>query len=153
LISFGALSDLVVNSKALDINKALQISLSRDDIKQFIINMNTDEQLFDDGIDSTGRELSSIGGDYAPSTILRKIDDDLPFDHITLYQTGDFYKTFTVHVGKDSFTIEADTMKDGQDLQDSWGDNILGLTDDNIRYLILELLPLIREYILNTLLK
>jgi len=151
MISFGALSDLVENSKALNRNRALQLSLSRNDMKEFILEMNTNDQLFQ-GIDSTRTRLDDIGGSYAPLTIEIKKIEGLPFDRVTLFQTGDFYDTFQVHIGASSFTIEANTIKDGKDLQDDWGSNLLGLTDESLNFLVIELLPLVRQYILDTLL-
>ena len=152
-LSWGRLSDMIDNSKKLDINKAFELSLGDKSIQVFIVDMNTDEQLFDEGIDSTGTSLESIGGEYAPSTIEVKIDSDLPFTHITLFQDGDFYSSFRVFVGKDSFTIDADSLKTGGvDLVDRWGEDIVGLTDENIGFLIKELIPAIVEYLATTLL-
>jgi hypothetical protein len=104
-----------------------------------IIDLNTRKQLFDKGIDSTGRLLSDIGGDYSANTIEGtnqyegKKQKGLPYDHITLYDTGDFYKSFKVFLDSNGMlTISADTIKDTTNLINDWGENILGLTEESL---------------------
>ena len=120
-----------------------------DENDDFIISLNQDGQLFDLGIDSTGRLLSTIGGDYAASTVEKKKSEGLPFDRITLFDTGAFYDSFIVKARKDEFEIIANTLKDGNDLQDDWGNKILGLTDESIEELqgefLQQLIDLIKE--------
>ena len=41
-----------------------------------------------------------------------------------------------VELSPDYFQIEADTMKDGVNLEDRWSADILGLTDKNLQTLI-----------------
>jgi len=151
--SFGALSDLVENRRALTINKALFFVLSKPESKALIIQLNTEGQLFLKGIDSEGRNLEDIGGGYADFTIQQKRFDSLPFDRVTLFDTGDFYNSFDVDVMKDSLTIEANTVKGVDDLRDRWGTDILGLTDESLTILIDELIPEIVEFIKGELLR
>jgi len=95
-----------------------------------IIDLNTQEQLFEKGVDSTGVSL----GEYSPNTIegtrfyLGKKQKGQRYDHITLRDTGDFYKSFRFLNFSDYFTFEADTIKDGTDPNEKYPD-ILGLTD------------------------
>jgi len=116
--------------------------------KQFtdlIIELNTRKQLFDKGIDSTGSQLSDVGGEYSPNTIMGtqtyagKLDKGLPTDRITLFDEGDFYKSFRVYYQSGNFIIDANTIKtdyDGAiDLIDRWGENILGLTTESLSLL------------------
>ena len=55
--------------------------------------------------------------------------------HYTLFDTGDFYNSFVIFVGKQVFEIEADTIK--MENENWWVRNniskeaILGLTDEN----------------------
>lgn len=153
MISFGALSDLVENGRALTINKALFFVFSKPENQDLIIELNTEGQLFLKGVDSTGKDLSDIGGDYSEFTIQEKKFKSLPFDHVTLFDEGDFYDTFAVDVMKDAILIEANTIKEGQDLQDRWGTDILGLNDESLTILIDEIIPEIIEFVKNRLLR
>ncbi len=125
LIGFLEQSDRIVN-----------LILSRPDVQQFIIKMNTDDQLFKDGINNLGVTLESIGGSYTSFTISEKTRKGQPTDRITLKDTGDFYSSFRIELGSDFFEITANTIKDGTDLRSRWGDEILGLTDENLQRLI-----------------
>lgn len=145
-MTFGRLTDFIENARALKLNSALSVIFGESEIQEEIIFLNTFEQLFE-GVNASGIELSSIGGEYSNFTLEAKIRRGLPL-HVTLYYTGEFYDSFTVKAGADSFEIEADTIKRGQDLQDRWGDNLLGLTDESREALLLVLLPKLREYIL-----
>ena len=89
--------------------------------------------MFDYGEDSRGVQLASIGGSYAPSTIAIKRRKGQPSNRVTLKDTGDFYKSFEVVVKPNaSFLIDSDPMKEGQNLEDRYGDNIEGLQPENI---------------------
>jgi len=116
-----------------DVTKTLVKILNRKSIKKFITDLNTKVQLFDYGEDSRGVQLSSIGGIYAESTIRLSRTPKKNRSHINLKDTGDFYKTFDVVVNNNaSFRIEANTMKGGQNLEDRWGEDIVGLQEENV---------------------
>jgi hypothetical protein len=105
-------------------------------VKGFVIKMNTEEQLYNKGIDSEGETLESIGGDYADVTKDIKSRNNQIYDHITLKDTGDFYKSWRVYVANNTIVIQASTKKTDHDLKERWGENILGLTDESLRKLI-----------------
>jgi hypothetical protein len=118
---------------------ALEISRTPT-FKKLVISLNTEglptSQLFELGQDAQGRTLESIGGEYSPFTVEVKRRKGQPTDRITLKDTGDFYRTFDVIPFKGGFRIEADTIKDGQDLQDSWGKEIVGIDQRNLLIII-----------------
>ena len=118
-------------------------------VKQMIIEMNTQEQLFQKGVDSKGVPLMDIGGDY--SFVTKDIKDFLgqPIDRVTLKDTGDFYRSWTVRILADTIFIEADTIKDGDDLRQRWGNDILGLTEESKQKLINYAIGKYRQHILN----
>ncbi len=123
-----------------------------DELERFIINLNTQVQLFNQGIDNEGVELSLIGGGYAPVTIFFKQQRNLPIDRVTLFDTGEFYDSFTVTYESVGIVINADTIKDGKDLQSRWGSEIVGLTDNSQQRLIEFLYPLVNEWLIKYLL-
>ena len=116
-----------------DVTQEIVKILNKKTVQKFITDLNTKVQLFDYGEDSEGVQLSAIGGMYALSTIKLSRTPKKNRSHINLKDTGDFYDTFTVKVNNDaSFKIQADTMKNGKNLEDRWGDKILGLQEENI---------------------
>lgn len=159
MITWGRLTDLINNGKGLAFESTLFFVFSQEDVQLFAIELNTgspniDEygQLFLHGVDAEGVELSRIGGEYAPRTKDIKQFEGLPFDRVTLYQEGDFYRSWQFIQKNDSFVLRADTIKEGEDLQERWGSNLVGLTNESIQKLANEVLPDIINYILSTLL-
>jgi len=133
------LQGLINSLKALE-SIVFQEIFNNPAMKRFIIALNTDApkdgQLFEKGIDSRGISLESIGGPYSPFTIEVKLQKGQRVDHVTLKDTGEFYESFRVQVDKDFFTIDANPMKDDTNLFTEWGEDILGLTDENLQILI-----------------
>lgn len=124
--------------------------------KAFIIDLNTNEQLYDKGIDANGIKLRSkfakFGRYYSDHTIeLKKIKGE-PTDRVTLKDTGDFYHSFKLKLKDGAFVIDADTIKDDNDLIEVWGEDILGLTTESLNKIIelsIEILiPIIQKKIL-----
>ena len=97
------------------INKTLAFALRDEGIKNFIIELNQ-EQLFEEGETSTGQSL----GPYSQFTVKLKKLKGQRVDHVTLKDTGEFYKTFDVIVALDGsfFQIVADGDKDDKNLFD-----------------------------------
>tara|TARA_R110002020_G_scaffold319338_3_gene535237 strand:- start:1599 stop:2048 length:450 start_codon:yes stop_codon:yes gene_type:complete len=127
-----------------NVTKTLVKILNKKSVQKFITDLNTKVQLFDMGEDSRGVQLASIGGSYAPSTIRIKARKNQPSNRVTLKDTGEFHKSFDVQVKPNAnFTITADTNKGDQDLEDRWGDDIIGLQKENV-VLVMEMLE--REF-------
>lgn len=161
---FGRLTDLIENARELSLPSVFLFVVNNKkpiseglNFKQLVIWLNTEEQLFEKGIDAKGRYLEDIGGEYAESTVKKKRRDGLPSDRVTLFQTGDFYESFEVTTEKDQFVISAFTLKgtgEGlQDLRTRWGKDIVGLNKESQKLLVSAIIPEIRQYILNLLLK
>jgi hypothetical protein len=125
---------------------------SEKDVQEFIIFLNTNIQLFR-GIDSQGQFLDDIGGGYTTRTIQIKQRKGQPTDRVTLKDTGEFYKSFSVDVFRDEFVIDAYYIKEGTDLRDRWGDDLAGLTPLSVEKLKGFILPKVREIVLNWILK
>lgn len=97
-------------------------------IQRKIIEMNTEDQLYNKGIDSNDNPL----GDYTPFSVSIKQEKGQRYDHITLKDTGAFYESFQIRVDNKGLTILADdsSIYDAP-LTDRFGVDILGLTDEN----------------------
>lgn len=107
-------------------------------IKDLVIDLNTEKQLYDKGINSKGELLSGKGGGYSFVTLEIAQKKGRPKQSqyiINLKDTGEFYRSFRVIVTKGLITIEADTIKDGDDLMDDWGEDILGLAPESMEIL------------------
>jgi len=118
---------LVQRISSLDEGLIFEIVFNDSRIKDEIIRLNTEEQLFRRGIDSDGKSL----GTYSPFTVEIKKKKGQPTNRITLKDTGEFYDSFRVTANRVSITIDADPIKDDNNLFDDFGEEILGLTDES----------------------
>ena len=123
-----------------NVNAIINILIKKPEFTDLIIELNTFEQLHEKGIDSLGVSL----GNYAATTIegtaqfAGRAERGLRFDHITLFDTGDFYKSFKVIVRNNNdsfFFIDADPQKEDTNLFQEWGEDIVGLTPESIEVL------------------
>lgn len=116
----------VENIAAMNVVNLLKKVLSEKETQDFIINLNTEVQLHDLGIDSTGVTLSSIGGGYSQFTLNN--DRTKKKDTVTLFDTGAYYKSFKVKpLSNGDFDILSNDTIHGESLFDRWGDDIEGL--------------------------
>jgi hypothetical protein len=150
-----ALLQLAQRAANIDENAILIAVLANPDLQKKILDLNRINQLFDKGIDSTGRKLSDIGGDYSPFTLDLAIKEGRPkksADHIDLHDTGEFYESFYIVLGGEEFEIKANPVKDDTNLFEEWGADIMGLTDESLAILsqfVKELMvPVIKQYLL-----
>ena len=100
----------------------------------YIVDMNAEEQLFEQGINRLGVEIMDYAP-YSPLTIAIKEEKGQPTNRVTLRDTGDFEASFFLEVGKESFEIKASDFKT-EHLIKMYGHQILGLTDENLSTLI-----------------
>jgi len=120
----------------LNENKILNQILRSTELQEYIIELNTQDQLFTKGQDKLGRDLDSIGGGYSPFTIQIKSQKGQPIDRVTLKDTGAFYDSFYVELNDTYFTIVANPMKNGKDINQEWGGYVIGLQPQNIAKVI-----------------
>lgn len=120
----------------LNVNRFIYVISSTVEFKTLVIDLNTKEQLFE-GVNSKGEELENIRGfGYAQRTIEIKKEKGLPYDRITLFDTGDFYDTFKVIPFLGGFEIDANPIKENTNLFDEFGEDILGLTEESREILV-----------------
>ena len=121
--------DNIIN---LDQDLIIENILKDKGFQRFIIDLNTEGQLFEKGIDSLGVSL----GEYSDFTkAVKRIKGDR-IDHITLLDTEEFYKSFAIKVQNGGFLIVADGQKEDTNLLERYGKEILGLTDENLQIVI-----------------
>ena len=137
------LEKLINKLERLDLNR-IERGIAESE-KELIIRLNTKNQLFDKGIDSTGTLLSDIGGGYSPDTIRRaQKKNGNTFSYLgssrsksvggspILFDDGDFFNTWDVIISNDGFEPTADPIKEDTNLFTEWGDDITGLTDESL---------------------
>lgn len=109
-----------------------------------IIDMNTQDQLYDQGITATGVSIWDYDP-YSDYTVEMKRQKGQPYDRVTLRDEGDFHRSFEVEVDNEKFTIVASDRKTVK-LLHRYGKEIMGLTQHNIEELEKGvILPLLME--------
>lgn len=143
VVDFTRINKMLNAAKEISEVAAWRFSMDND-VQEEIIRMNTIDQLYEEGIDSLNRPI----GDYSPVTVMFKRETGQRYDHVTLNDEGDFYRSWSVEISDDSFTIDADdTGKYDVPLFDVWGVDVLGLTDENMEWLKKMILEKYIEYV------
>ena len=125
--------------------KAIWVKVLQDQkFKEWILNLVRQDQLFKEGVD----EDNEVIGYYSEWTEMMN-PKKVAGTHYTLFDTGEFYQSFELIVGKDYFEINADPLKTNEDGETTnlfykYSTAILGLTDESKDKLAQEL---IRRYI------
>lgn len=109
-----------------------------------ICDMNAQEQLYEQGINRLGVDISDYAP-YSPITIDIKKLKGQPTNRVTLRDEGDFHSSFYVVATDTSFEVKAKDTK-AEHLLSRYGRQILGLTREN-------LMTLVHEYIYPNLLR
>ena len=99
-------------------------------VRRQILNWIQIDQLFNRGIDSTGTTI----GWYSQLTEILSGGEKKFNTHYTLKDTGQFYKQMFVVVLKDALVIDSDGAykENGDNLFQKYGENIVGLTNENL---------------------
>lgn len=104
-------------------------------IRNFIIvTLIQEEQLFNQGIDETGGAITNKDNGrttYSKTTEILTNGRKKEGEHYTLLDGGDFYKSMVFTLGTNFFEINADPIKDNDNLFTKFGEGIIGLTDES----------------------
>lgn len=117
-----------------NINDYIRLEVIEDEA--FICDMNSENQLFEKGITREGIKINSYAP-YSKNTIAVKITKGQPTNRVTLRDTGKFHASFVVYADDTKFFIDAKDWKTNK-LGEKYGEEIFGLTDENINELIWE---------------
>jgi hypothetical protein len=129
------------NAKKLSDANAWYSALDEDS-KLFILQLIKDDQL-SEGIDAKGNTIGLYS--YWTERISNgRKQEGTPF---TLYDTGEFYNSLRVIMSGLSFIVDGNGQKEDKNLFNSYGDDIVGLTDKNLEKLAIELLPKYIKYV------
>ena len=122
--------------------KIFKLVLDNKVIKDLIVRLNTEEQLGRDKTDSLGAHL----GTYSFATEQISKGKKKQGEFIDLKDTGEFWASWKVKVLQKFISIDANPIKEGNNLFDDYGEEILGLTDENLQILIDETKGLFIDY-------
>lgn len=125
----------LVNQKG-QADKTFKLALDNEVIKKLIVFLNTDDQMGEAHVDSLGNELFNV---FTSRTYYSQFDPKgragQPY---TLNDTGAFWDSFKAVVQQGRIVIDVNPFKDGDNLFDAYGRDIVGLTDENLNILIRE---------------
>lgn len=116
-----------------------------------ILQFNTEDQLFRRGVGGDNQRLKPS---YAKLTKKIKKKNGQPTNRVTLRDTGEFHSNFFIEYAPDEITIKAsETIREGVDLSKHlakrYGNDIYGLTGQNIEKLQRNIKPQIIEQLRN----
>jgi len=127
----ATLLDIIERAKLINRNSIDTMTMQCfDENKEEIVALNTDDQMYNKGIDAKGHKIEPM---YRPSTIAKKKRLNLPFDHVTLYQTGKLHDHTHIDVRKTKIRFINDDPKYFK-LTEKYGENLLGLTPENLDF-------------------
>lgn len=117
-------------------------------LESLIVDLNTEDQLFEKGITSEGEQIITYAP-YSDVTIAIKEVKGQPVDRVTLRDEGDFHQSFRlqkINGGVEIIATDAKTVE----ILFSYGDEVLGLTEENLEevvfsYLLPELIDKLRS--------
>lgn len=146
---FGPLRTIIRNLEKLTPEVLVFNALDKNpEIQKRILDLVRIEQLFKRGIDGEGTDLNTLtqsGFGYAASTKERKRRKNLPTNRVTLFDTGQFYKSFRLILNRSEFHIEANGQKPNGNLFEEFGTAIVDLTNEAIDRLVIMLIPLMEK--------
>lgn len=125
------LDDLINKLKSLESEMFEAVKMVLQDNKEIILDMNSEEQLYEKGITRHGVEIASFAP-YSPITVEIKREKGQPTNRVTLRDEGDFHYSFYIEFTETGFEIKASDWK-AKNLVANYGESILGLTEENFR--------------------
>jgi len=131
------LLNIIENLENIDVNTLVDRFFKEN--REFILNLNR-EQLYEYGEDS---EMVFLG-EYKESTKTIKKRKGQRYDHITLNDTGKFYKSFTLKLQGNELVYDANPFKftetgEKVNLFELYGVNVLGLNKENKEIVLIKL--------------
>lgn len=123
--------------------EVFRIVLDVVEVKKLVRQLNTVKQLRTEHVDAFGDALFSKrhrSGVYSKTTEIISKGRKIAGTPYTLFDTGDFFKSWTVNVVKGAIIIDANPIKEGTpfggtNLFEEYG-QLLGLTDDSLRVFV-----------------
>lgn len=122
----NVIDDMIYKLRTFEQNIELLIREIVQKYDYVIIDMNVEDQLYERGVDRNNQELP----EYARLTVEFKQAKNQPYDRMTLRDTGDFHRSWTIKYSPDKFELVPEDIKTEM-LVSKYGEAIVGLTDEN----------------------
>ena len=126
------LGQKLLSVKALEETVFWQTAFNDPEFKKYILDLIRNDQLFEKGIDSDG----DIIGYYSEWTEMMN-PEKVAGTPYTLKDTGAFYESMIIYIYDNYIEIDADPIKKNQQGEEDnlfykYGENIIGLTEENL---------------------
>lgn len=147
---------LFVAKNALTDDRAWFDAMSDKAFQDWIVDLIREDQLIDKNIDGDGKPIGYMAKDgfrttYSPATEAITNGRKRAGDPFNLYDTGAFHKSIFITVMRDSFIVDGNGNKGDDDLFVKFGDEIIGITDENMDRVSAILADKYREYLIKVL--
>ncbi len=128
---FDEIKNMCKRVAKLNQGKIMNTILKGELMQAQILDLQTQTQMFEQGVDSKGESLGEYSANtiYGTSKYAGKIAKNQPYDHITLKDTGAFYKSIYIKSLPTGITINA---PDPNNLQALYANDLLGLTEQSL---------------------
>ncbi len=126
-----ALEKILLNVIANPTEKIVADVFANKDLQKFIVFQNK-FQLYVRGVDGNGNFL----GHYRPSTYVKKYAAGQRSDHITLYDTGEYYESKQLYITPDEFQLVENASKGDKSLYERFGTEISGWDDVSMENIV-----------------
>lgn len=123
-------------SQDVDMMRLIKMTMDIPEVQKELIEY-TQSQL-QEGIDSEGKRIRTIAAEeqgngqvYSRYTISKKAEKGQDFQHVTLYDTGDFYNSMKIEATEN----ETKFLADFRNIMDNFNEGeyeFLGVTNDNL---------------------
>ena len=118
-------------------NQIFKIVVDNRTIKDLIVFLNTEQQMGEEHVDSLGQELFNKFTDRTTYSLFQeKRHRERAGKPYRLFDTGDYWDSFEAKVGNGFIVIKSDPRKGDDNIEDSFGNNLEGLTDESLKALI-----------------
>jgi hypothetical protein len=115
-------------------DEIFQLALDNRTIRDLIVFMNTEDQLGEDHVNSKGEELFNIFTQRTTYSLFdKKGRGGKPYE---LKDTGEFWRSFKAKVGRGFIVITSDPFKGEDNIFEAYGNDVEGLTEENLEALI-----------------
>lgn len=142
MFEFEKMNKMFAKAKSLDEGKAWIFAID-DGVQKKVIELNTEVQLGEDGIDSLGDSL----GEYAPFTVNERSRLGLQTGHIDFKVTGDYWRSWRVNVTNNAIIITVDSSRFDELVNElRFSPDHVGLTEENLELIRNIVLPKYQEY-------
>ncbi len=148
------LKNLAKKISKLDQGEIFVEVFKKQDAQEFIIKLNTFDQIYEQSIQADGAAVvstNSTPGFYSKTT--EELNKGVTFTYLglghqkvfgdtyTLFESGEWFRSFHVVLKDGFFEITADPQKEDGNLFEKYGQDIYGLTDESIGKLAEFILP------------